>query len=329
MELGSRLATAGDAPGRPGPTEIRVISPEVKVLRRVADVWRYRELLVGLVRKELRVKYKGSVVGVAWSMLNPALTLAIYYFIFQIVLGAGIPSFAIFLMTGLLAYNLFSYSCMNATSAMVGNAAILKKVAFPREILALASVATGLIFFFFQAVVLVLVLAGARYSHISWAFLPEVVPALLALIVFSAALAVFLSAVNVYFRDTQHLVEIIVGALWFWATPIVYPYGQIAKKLASHHLPAWLPLLNPVTDVVLVFQRAIYGVLAYRSSGQAASLKPGLGAPQQNGLNPLLPAAGEWWYLWHVLVVLAAGAVLLVAAMVMFGRLEGNFAEEL
>ena len=308
---------------------LTVITPEVNVLHRVRDIWSYRELLVGLVRKELRVKYKGSILGIAWSMLNPALTLAIYYFIFQIVLGSGIPYFAIFLMSGLLVYNLFSYSCMNATSVMVGNAGIVKKVAFPREILALASVATGMIFFLFQAVVLVLVLAGARYTHVSLSFLPQLIPALLAVLVLSGALAVFLSAVNVYFRDTQHLAEIFIGALWFWATPIVYPYSQIASKLASHHLPSWLPLLNPLTDVVLVFQRALYGILAYRSNGQAASLKPGAAALTQQGVNHILPATGEWWYLWHVLVVLGVSAALLMAAMVMFGHLEGNFAEEL
>ena len=306
--------------------QLTVISPRVSVGRRVVDIWRYRELLSGLVRKELKVKYNSSFLGFVWSMLNPALTLAIYYFIFQVVLGSGIRDFAIFLMSGLLAYNLFSYSTLNATGTLVGNAGIVKKVSFPREILALASVGAGVVFFFFQGLVLLIVLVAARYVP-GWSYLPLLVPALLALLVLSAALAVFLAAVNVYMRDTQHLVEIAVGALWFWATPIVYSYQTIVTKLTEHGLPSWLPLLNPMTDIVLVFQRAIYAqVYGGAPAAAATSAKPG--AALQSGAQ-MLPAADQWWYLWHVLIVLAVSSVALVGALKVFGRLEGNFAEQL
>jgi len=268
------------------------------VFRRVVDIWRYRELLTGLISKELAVKYNASFLGMFWSMLNPAFTLGIYYFVFQVVLGSGISDFAIFLMSGLLAFNLFNYSTQNATGTMVGNAGIVKKVAFPREILPLAP--------------------GLSY-------LPLIVPALLALIVLSATLAVFLSAVNVYLRDTQHLVELIVGAAWFWSTPIVYSYSSIAKKLAAHHIPSWVPLLNPLTDIVLVFQRAIYAKV-YGASKNPGALRPG-SVLQQSAQT--LPVNGQWWYLWHVLVVLGVSVFLLFGALAVFGRLEGNFAEEL
>ena len=308
-------------------TTVRVITPEVRVLPRVADIWRYRELLVGLVRKELAVRYNSSFLGMLWSMLNPAFTLGVYYFVFQIVLRSGIPDFAIFLMSGLLAYNLFSYALLNATGTMVGNAGIVKKVAFPREILPLASVGAGMVYFFFQALVLALVLIGARYVP-AGAFLPQLLPALIALVILCAAMSVLLSALNVYLRDTQHFVELIVGAAWFWATPIVYPYATIANKLASHGLPAWLPCLNPLTDIVLVFQRAIYSKLDAPAVGAApvAATNPRGALVSGSGI---LPHAGEWWYLWHVLIVLGVSAVVLIAALAVFGRLEGNFAEEL
>ncbi len=315
-------STAGAAGARSD--QVRVITPEVRVFRRVVDIWRYRELLVGLISKELAVKYNASFLGMFWSMLNPAFTLGIYYFVFQVVLGSGISDFAIFLMSGLLAFNLFNYSTQNATGTMVGNAGIVKKVAFPREILPLASVGAGMVFFFFQSIVLVVVLAASRYSP-GLRFLPLLVPALLALIVLSATLAIFLSAVNVYLRDTQHLVELIVGAAWFWSTPIVYSYSSITKKLVDHHLPAWLPLLNPLTDIVLVFQRSIYAKI-YGASKNPGALRPG-SALQQSAQT--LPANGEWWFLWHVLVVLGISVVLLFGALAVFGRLEGNFAEEL
>lgn len=305
--------------------QVRVITPEVRVFRRVVDIWRYRELLMGLIGKELAVKYNSSFLGMMWSMLNPAFTLGIYYFVFQIVLGSGIRDFAIFLMAGLLAYNLFNYSTMSATGSMVGNAGIVKKVAFPREILPLASVGAGLVFFFFQGIVLVIVLGASRYSP-GLGFLPLLVPALLSLILLCAALAVFLSAVNVYLRDTQHLVELIVGAAWFWATPIVYSYSSISQKLAAHHLPSWLPLINPLTDIVLIFQRSIYAKIFGATGNSHASLKPG-SALQSS--TRTLPSSGEWWYLWHVLIVMGVGIVLLFGALAVFGRLEGNFAEEL
>ncbi len=313
----------------PDPVPVRVVSADVKVLARLADMWRYRSLFLGLVRKELKVKYKSSVLGFLWSLLNPAFTLFIYWFVFQIVLGSGIKSFAIFLMCGLVAYNLFNYATMNATGAVVNNASIVKKVSFPREILALASVGASVVFFFFQSIVLLLALVVVRYQPVlhSFHYLPLVVPAFVALVMLAAGLAVLMAALNVYLRDMQHLIEILVGAAWFWATPIVYAYSAIATKLAAHHIPTWILLLNPLTDIVLSFQRGIYGQV-FGGGGAAAStsLKPG-GSLQQ-GMQ-LLPNTGDWWYLWHVLIVMGLSVVLFFVALAVFGRLEGNFAEEL
>ncbi|MGH9128477.1 MAG: ABC transporter permease [Acidimicrobiales bacterium] len=308
---------------------LRVVSADVKVRARLREMWRYRSLFLGLVRKELKVKYKSSVLGFLWSLLNPAFTLLIYWFVFTKVLGNGIQQFAIFLMAGLVVYNLFNYATMNATGAVVNNASIVKKVAFPREILALASVGAGLVFFFFQMVILVGTLVAMRYQPVLHAlhYLPLVVPALFTLLVLCAALAVLLAALNVYLRDMQHLIEILVGAAWFWATPIVYAYSEVADKLTAHHIPSWILTLNPLTDIVLCFQRGIYAQpFGGLPAAARVSLKPG-----SNALTTaqLLPNVGDWWYLWHVLIALGFSAVLLFVALHVFGRLEGNFAEEL
>lgn len=283
---------------------VREVSPEVRLGHRVAEIWRYRQLLLAMVKKEFKVKYRNSVLGFAWSMLNPAATIAIFYFVFQIVLGSGIPNFAIFLMSGMIVYNLFQYAAGNATPTVVNNSQLVKKVAFPREILALASVGTAMIFFAFQALVLVAFLAMFRYTP-DFSYLPDLIPALVALMLFVSALAIFLAAVNVYMRDIQHLMEIVVGTAWFWATPIVYSYAQIDSRLA-HNGVGWLLLVNPLTDVVLVFQRALYH-------------------------NPIVLPTGadQWWYLWHLLAVIGASIVLFVVALHIFARLESNFAEEL
>jgi ABC-2 type transport system permease protein len=134
--------------------------------------------------------------------------------------------------------------------------------------------------------------------------------------------------VNVYFRDTQHLLEVVLMA-WFWATPIVYSYRSIADRLALHGL-TWLLFLNPITPIVLTFQRAIYGkVNAVSLSGGAGGI--GRNATSHGGptLLHILPAHGPLWYLAILSVEIVVSVGLLLGALIVFGRLEGNFAEEL
>jgi ABC-2 type transport system permease protein len=269
---------------------------------------------VFLVRKELKVKYKNSVLGLLWSLLNPLLTLLIYVVVFQLILGSGIPDFALFLFSGLLVFNIFQNGVLGGTGSVVDNAGIVKKVAFPREILPLASVGTNLMFFVFQVVVMVIFLVAFRHAP-AWSELWLVVPALAAAVVFSAALAVFLSAVTVYLRDIKHLVEVLM-TLWFWSVPVVYGYGTIAGKLASHRIPTFVYLLNPLVAPVLSFQRSLYDIVAYTSKGSTT-------------VTHLLPTRGALWFFGADLAVLAVSAAFFLVALAVFVRLEGNFAEEL
>jgi ABC-2 type transport system permease protein len=278
---------------------------------RAADIWRYRELLVGLVRKELKVKYKNSLLGFLWSMLNPALTLVVFYFVFQVVLPNGIPAFAIYLLSGVLVWNLVSASLPAATASVVSNAALVKKVAFPREILPLAAVGAGLVHFFLQAIVLIGALVVFRYD-VGFAYVPLLPVALAVLLLFLGAIGILLAAVNVYMRDTQHFVELALLA-WFWGTPIVYQYRLVADRLRGR---SWLMFINPISAIVVTFQRAIYNkVEAIGKDGNAIHI---------------LPAdVGIAWYLERLGAVALASLLLLMLAMHVFGRLEGNFAEEL
>lgn len=299
----------------PGVRELqeRVVSAEVNVWHRLADVWLYRELLMSLIRKELKIKYKNSVLGFMWSMLNPLLTLVVFYVVFQVVLKNGIPLFALYLLCGLLIWNFFAAALPGATSAVVGNAGIVKKVAFPREVLALAPVGAALFFFMLQAIILIAAMIVFQVMP-AWSYLPLLIPAMIALVLFTSALAIFLSAVNVYLRDTQHFLELALMA-WFWATPIAYQYDLVAAHLGSAHLPDWLLMLNPMTPIVLTFQRALY-----------ANPDPKI----PGGVINLLPVhADPMWYLGPLLAVTALSAILYVAALAVFNRLEGNFAEEL
>lgn len=300
--------------GRRGAESTRIITARPTLRQRLTEIWRFRELLAGLVRKELKVKYKNSALGFLWSMLNPALYLGVFYLVFQVVLGSGIPLFAIFLLSGLLVWNLVSAALPGACGAVVSNSALVKKVYFPREILALAAVGASLVHFFLQGIVLLGALVIFRYP-VSPTHLVLIPFALLALLLLTTGIGIFLAAVNVYVRDAQHLLELVLLA-WFWMTPIVYQYRLVSDKLQEHGWPSWLPLLNPVTPIVLAFQRAIYNKVD-------ATTRDGT-------VIHILPAhEGIWWYLSHLLIVSGVSVLLIMGALSVFGRLEANFAEEL
>jgi ABC-2 type transport system permease protein len=283
-------------------TTTRVIEPQTRVTGRVRDLLRYRELLANLVRKELRVKYKNSVLGFFWSMLNPALYLVIFWIVFTKFLGAAIPSFPIYLLSGLLAWNLWSGSLGGSVASLIGNANLVTKVYFPREILPLATIGANLINFFFQFVVLLGALIVFRYNVGADALL--LVPSALAVeLVMLVGASLFVSVLNVYFRDVQHLLELVLLA-WFWMTPIVYQPAIIQAK------QPWLfriYLLNPMTAVVLAFQRGIYGQHEDVSIGGAS-----LG-----------------WYMQRLGFVAMGALVVVAVGWWLFRRLESRLAEEL
>jgi ABC-2 type transport system permease protein len=285
-----------------------VIAPERSVAGHLADVWTYRELLVNLVRKELKVKYKNSVLGFLWSLLNPISQVIVFTVVFQIVLRSGIPYFPIFLLSGMLAWNLFALSLGGGAGSITSNHQLVNKVYFPREILPLAAVGANCVHFLLQSIVLVatIVVTGVGFD---WRWVWLVIPALAVLLLFTAALAILLSAVNVYARDTQHLLEVVLMA-WMWVTPLVYQWRLPAEKLAEKDLPSWLVLLNPIVSITVTLQRALY---------------------QQHVVDgkPMLPVEGQWWYLRNLGILGVVAVVLFVLAMRLFHRLEGNFAEEL
>lgn len=279
----------------------RTITPKGHLGTRVRDIYRYRELLVNLVRKDLKVRYKSSVLGFLWSLLNPAMLLVVYYFVFEVLLGSGIPRFPIYLLSGLLVWNLFNVGLLTATGSVVAAAGIVNKVWFPREVLPLSSIGAALVHFFLQSIVMVIALIVFRHP-VGWVYLPLLPFALVALLIFCASLSLLASAANVYLRDMQHFAEIALLP-WFFASPIVYTYDLIAKKLGRF---AFLYLVNPVTPIVMVFQRAIYGV------------KP-------NVIHPF----PYLWYVRNIAIDLVGGLMLLAVALRVFRRLEGNFTEEL
>ena len=290
------------------------LSPALEVskrptpFQRIAHLWQYRELVVNLTRKELKVKYKNSVLGFVWSLLNPLMYLVVFSLVFNIISGTSVPYYGIFFLSGLLAWNLFSTGLGQGTSAIVQNAQLVTKVWFPRESLVIAAVLAGLVHFFLQSIVLVAALAVFRRSP-DFAYFPIFLLALVVCLLLATGLAIALSAINVYLRDTQHLLEVVLLA-WFWLSAVAYPYGQIVQKLTPAR--EWMASLNPIIVVVVSFQRMLYN--------------PDYSDPQEKAVLPNHPYS---WYLGHLAIAGLGSLIVLYVALVIFSRLEDNFAEEI
>lgn len=284
--------------------------PRLRVAQRLRVLVAHREILMNLVRKELKVKYTASVLGAIWSLLNPLVYLAVFTFVAR-VLSAGIPDFPVYLLSGLLGWNLFSSALTAGSRSVLDNANLVKKVAFPHEILPLSAVGVALVDFVLQSIVLFLfILLSGHGLH--W---PEIALwplAFVTLLVVTVTLSLWFAAVNVRYRDVGHLLGIAL-LVWFWATPIVYASYQ-AQKLAEGG--EWLGisrfafyLLNPLTAVVEGFHVALY--------------QPVEGAEQ------VLFDVSLGWMVGILAIVLVASIVLLRFTWGVFFNRSADFAEEL
>lgn len=290
----------------PAPT-LRPMSGRRTTRAHLADIARYRELLLLLTRKELTVRYKSSAIGFVWSMIQPLFFLVVYTAVFAI-LGAGFQRFAVWVLCGLLVWTLISSSLVTSTVSITSNGALVGKVKFPRAVLPLASVGGALVHFCLQFVAFAVVLAATTHP-VDWAYVWLLPFALASALVLATAAGLFLAPANVYARDTGHLLELLVLG-WFWATPVLYDHHRAAVWLAAQGLPDWLLLLNPATPIVITFQRALYG------ADHAADL-------------PLLPAHGPLWYLGVLAANTAVWLLVGLAALRTFDRAETNLAENL
>jgi ABC-2 type transport system permease protein len=298
-------------------TERTSESIRFRPIQRVRELTMYREILLNLVRKELKVKYTASVLGAMWSVLNPIVFLAVFTFVVK-VLGNEIPDYPVFLLSGLLAWNLFSVAVGNGTRSVIDNGNLVKKVAFPREILPLSVVGVALVDFVIQSAVLLCFMLATGYGlHLAALVLYPL--SFVALLVLTAAVVFWVSALNVRYRDIQHLIGLAL-LVWFGMTPIVYPAGLVRDVLTRPTAP-WSPhlwtvyLLNPLTPIVTGFQRALYATVSYVPAGGSA--------------KDVLPAESVLWVAGAATAVLAASTILLLFTWRLFFRLSGDFAEEL
>jgi ABC-type polysaccharide/polyol phosphate export permease len=227
----------------------------------LGELTQTRELFWNLTLRELRTRYKRSALGWAWSMLNPLATMLIYTFVFVTLLESdapvgnpsGLKAYGIFILCAILPWNYMSIGVGTSMGTVLGNAGLVKKVAFPREHLVLASVGASLVTLFIELGVLSVVLIF--FGRIDVLQLPGVVVAAAFLTLFVVGLGLMLSAANVFFRDITHLWGIFVQ-VWFFLTPVVYPPTILEGKVPNWLF--WIYQHVPMAVAINVFRTLLY-----------------------------------------------------------------------
>jgi lipopolysaccharide transport system permease protein len=257
----------------------------------LANLFRYRGLIQSLVARELKARYRGSVLGFFWSFINPLLLLLVYSFVFSTVIPnrtEGIQPYALFMFCGILPWTWFSASLTEAAGALISGGNLIKKVLFPAEILPIVSVLANMVNFFLGLLILVPCLIYYNRLHFTpdLAWFPITV---LVQLVLTTGLGLILSALTVHFRDIRDLLSNVL-MLWFFASPIIYSWRQEnVQRFKS------LFDLNPFTHIAISYQEILF-------------------------FGPV----GHWKWL---LALGMASTVLFVAGYWLFDRLRDSFAE--
>ncbi len=205
------------------------------------NLYSYRELLKSNVKKEIRGKYKGSFLGILWSFLNPLLQVAVYAIVFPYIMRIETPNYLQYLIVGIIPWTFFITVINQGMIAVRMNAGIIKKVYFPREILPISVAISGLVNFFISClIILIFCIFGGL--GISWHLILLPVIALIQF-VFTLGLVLALSAINIFIKDTEYIVQFILNML-FYATPILYPASLFPDKIR------WVLYLNPLTGII-------------------------------------------------------------------------------
>jgi ABC-type polysaccharide/polyol phosphate export permease len=225
------------------------------------ETYRFRELIWALALKELRVRYKRSVLGFLWALLNPALLMLVLTLVFGTIMRFSIPNYAIFLLSVLLPWTFFTQSLSYSVESIVGNGELLKKVYVAKLVFPVAAVLSNVINFLLSLIPLVILIFALRFPfHWTWVYVPF---AMISLALFTLGASFFFATANVFYRDISHVIQIVLSA-WFYFTPIIYSLDLIPVRYR------WIFRLNPMLYVLNGFRLGIYyGLLP---SAQSAAL---------------------------------------------------------
>lgn len=252
------------------------------------NIIQYRELLIELTKREIKARYKQSVLGYAWVILNPFFQMLVMAFVFSKILrvtNLAVP-YALFLYVGLLPWNLFATSLTSSMNSLVSNAALLTKIYFPREVFVLSAIAAKIVDFLLASIVLILFFIFWHQSvtiHVLW-FIPIFIIQQL----FTYGFSLLLAAFNLFYRDIQYLFGLII-LIWMYLTPVIYPTEMFPAELR------WIFKLNPMAVIINAYRQVLLG-----------------------GTGPNLASLG---------IALALSLVMVSVGYKVFKKLEGMFAD--
>ena len=268
---------------------------EKNTMKNLREIYEYRQMIFSLVRKELRGRYKGSVLGFLWTFVNPILQLLVYTLVFSVIMRAGIDKYYIFLFVALVPWIFFSASVTGGANSVIASQDLLKKIYFPREVLPISYVSSAFVnmVLSFLAVFMVLIVTGFGINPVAILYMPIImfVEYFLAL-----GIAMLTSALTVYFRDLEYILGIIAMA-WQFLTPVMYSQQMVEAQLSEYPILLKIWNLNPMTPMINAYRDILY----YK---------------QVPELETLLSAT-------------VLGATVCVIGYLSFRRLQRGFAEEL
>ncbi len=275
----------------------------------LGDVFRRRYLLKLLVSKELKVRYSGSSVGLAWSYVQPAVRFAMYYWIIGLLLTHKLENRALHIFSGMVVVSFLSNAFSAGCRAVVKNGSLVKKINMPRETFPVASILVSAYHMIPMYVIMITACLAIGWHPDLLGALAAVM-ALALVLIWGLGVALLLSAWNVFFRDTQNVVDVI-QTLITWTVPMIYPFGIVMEKLeASHQFIYQAYLANPLCIAVLLNNRAFWTTTA--------------ADPRQTAIEELPPHLFE-----RGAITIVAGLLFVWLAQIVFTRLEGRFAEKL
>lgn len=257
------------------------------------ELYLYREMIFSLVRRDLAGRYKKSVLGFLWTLLDPLLQLIVYTLVFTYILPMGIENFYIHLFVALVPWNFFSACLAGGASAILGQQDMVKKIYFPREVLPISTVTSGFVnmILTFIVVFVVVIISGRGLNPLALLCLPVV---MIVEYILCLGIALIVSSLTVYLRDLQYILGIFVMALQY-LTPVMYGVDMVERSSAGK----WLVMmfnLNPMTPIIKIYRQIIY--------------------------------YGEVPELGSLLIAVAVGVVFIVVGEILFKRLQKGFAEE-
>lgn len=221
----------------------------MKIVSKIKEIYAYRHMLKTLIKQDIDGRYKGSVLGFLWSLLNPLLLLGVYSLVFQFIFRTDIENYPIYLFICLMPWNMFANTIYNGTMCISNNASILKKVYFPREVLPIAVVASNVIQYCYSFVIIFIALLISGVGASWYMLLLPIVILIQAM--FSLGLIFMLGSFNVYIRDVQYIMNPVM-MIWMYATPILYSITMIPQQYLN------LYMLNPMANIMEAYQSILY-----------------------------------------------------------------------